>query len=192
MSRTLVKEKDVIVYRNEESYSHNAVVELLEDGELVVVVQEQMRRRIRTHIDPTSHPVLLRSRDGGATWDPATKTTILSGNNEALNDPSIRRLSDGTLIVSYFVWRLGGDDEAPADNPWVRSLDGVHYAWLGGTYTLRSTDRGRSWEKPVRVGAPTGDATAVSDPSTESPAPSWPPSSPGETARRAYHWHGSW
>ena len=28
MSQTLVKEKDVIVYRNEASYSHHAVVEL--------------------------------------------------------------------------------------------------------------------------------------------------------------------
>ena len=169
MSTTLVKEKDVIVYRNEESYSHNAVVEILSDNELVVVVQEQQRRSLYTHVDPTSRPVLLRSSDGGNTWDSQTKTTVLRGENEAINDPSIRRLKDGTLIVSYFKWRCGGDDEVPSGNAWVRTLDGLHYAWMAGTYTVRSTNGGRTWEPPVRVCAPTGDDTAVSDPVIELP-----------------------
>ena len=169
MSDTLRKEKDVIVYRNPESYSHNAVVETLENGEIIVVVQEQQRRKIRTHVDPTSRPVLLRSTDGGNTWDPDSKSTIISLENEAINDPSIRRLTDGTLIVGYFTLRCGGDDEVPVDNPCVRSLDGEHYSWLTGTHTIRSTDNGRTWDEPVAVPAPTGDATAVSDPIIELP-----------------------
>ena len=48
MPSRLVKQKDVVVYRNEQSYSHNATVELLQDGQLVVVVQEQ-KRRSRTY-----------------------------------------------------------------------------------------------------------------------------------------------
>ncbi len=164
MSDTLVKEKDVIVYRNENSYSHNAVVELLQNGDLVAVVQEQKRRKYRTHIDPTSKPVLLRSHDGGNTWDPSTKTTIAAGKNEAINDPSIRQLRDGTLIVNFFKWHCGSEEEVPADHPWVRGLDGEHYAWTVGSYTTRSFDGGQTWEEPAKVPAPTGDATAVSDP----------------------------
>ena len=60
MSYTLVKDRDVVAFRNEESYSHNAVVELLQNGEMVCTVQAQARRKHRTHYDPTSRAVLLR------------------------------------------------------------------------------------------------------------------------------------
>ena len=175
MSETLVKDRDVIVYRNEESYSHNAVVELLQSGEMVCVVQEQARRKYRTHIDRTSKVVLLRSHDNGNTWDPGTKTLVVDAENEAINDPAIKQLRDGTLIVTYFKWRTGGDDEVPTDEPSeffqniLRTLDGEHYAWLTGTYTVRSTDNGATWEEPVYVSAPTGRNTLVSDPVVQLP-----------------------
>lgn len=187
MSETLVKDQDVIVYRNEESYSHNAVVELLQSGEMVCVVQEQVRRKFRTHSDPSSKAVLLRSHDGGNTWDPGTKTLVVDSENEAINDPAIKQLKDGTLIVTYFKWRMGGDDEVPTDEPSedgegsatfnnsaanpdiLRTLDGEHYTWRTGTYTIRSTDNGITWEEPVYVPAPTGRDTGVSDPVIQLP-----------------------
>ena len=169
MSNTLVKGKDVIVYRNEASYSHNAVVEQLQDGQLLVVIQEQNRRPLRSHNDPSSRAVLLRSTDGGNTWDPTTKTTVVDTPNEANNDPSIRQLSDGTLIVNYFTWRCGNEQEVPTEHAYVRTLDGIHYAWTTGTHTMRSSDGGSSWENPVTVPSPTGDDTLVSDPIIELP-----------------------
>ena len=171
MSETLVKDRDVIVYRNEASYSHNAVVELLQSGELVCVVQEQKRRRYRSHSDPSSTAVLLRSQDGGNTWDPKTKTVVAETKGEAINDPAIKQLRDGTLILTYFKWRSGGDDEVPAGDPTdtVRSLDGEHYAWGTGVYTKRSLDNGVSWEEEVKVPVPTGDNTGVSDPVIQVP-----------------------
>lgn len=174
MSQTLVKEKDVIVYSNPGSYSHNAVVELSDDGEMLCVVQEQQRRKYRTHADPTSTCVLLRSKDGGNTWDPKTKTLVVESENEAINDPAIKRLRDGTLIVTYFKWMSGGDDQVPTgkespDPDHLRTLDGEHYCWRTGTYTIRSTDNGESWENPVYVSAPTGKETGVSDPVIQLP-----------------------
>ena len=186
MSETLVKDRDVIVYRNEESYSHNGVVELLQNGEMVCVVQEQVRRKYRTHYDPSSRVVLLRSEDNGNTWDPDTKTLVVDAENEAVVGPSINQLRDGTLIVTYFNWPMGGDDEVPADEPPedeepgkyfansaggdnLGTLDGEHYAWLTGTYTIRSTDNGVTWEEPVYVAAPTGRDTCVNDPVTQLP-----------------------
>ncbi len=173
MSQSLMKLKDVLVYRDENMYSHNAVVELLQDGDLMVVVQEQQRRKYRTHVDPTSKAILLRSKDGGNTWDPATRTVAAIGRNEAINDPSIRQLSDGTLILAYFKWRCGTDDEVPAGRPSgedsLRGLDGEHYAWRTGVYTRRSSDGGRTWSEEVKVPAPTGDIAGVSDPVIELP-----------------------
>ena len=186
MSETLVKERDVIVYRNEESYSHNGVVELLQSGEMVCVVQEQVRRKYRTHYDPSSKAVLLRSHDNGNTWDPGTKTVIVDAENEADVGPAIKQLRAGTLIVTYFKWRMGGDDEVPAEQPPddegagkhfansaggdnLGTLDGEHYAWRTGAYTIRSTDNGVTWEEPVYVPAPTGLETCVQDPVTQIP-----------------------
>ena len=173
MSKTLVKDRDVIVYRNEESYSHNAVVELLQNGEMVAVVQEQKRRKYKTHMDPSSKVVLLRSQDGGNTWDPKTKTVLVVGDSEAILDPAIKQLKDGTLILSYYKWRFGGDDEVPAGlhsaaDTMIR-FNGEHYAWRTGVYTKRSSDNGVSWEEEVRVPAPTGDDTGVSDPVIQVP-----------------------
>jgi len=173
LSATLKKVKDVVVYRNENAYSHNPVVELLQDGDLMVVVQEQRRRKYRTHVDPTSKAILLRSKDGGNTWDPATRTVAAAGENEAINDPSIRQLSDGTIILAYFKWRCGTDDEVPSGSFWgagnVRGLDGEHYAWLTGVYVRRSTDGGRTWSDEIKVPTPTGDYAVVSDPVVELP-----------------------
>ena len=174
MSETLIKDRDVIVYRNEESYSHNAVVERLQNGELVCVVQEQKRRRYRTHADPTSKAILLRSQDGGSTWDPDAKTIIAAGESGSITDPAIKRLKDGTLIVTYFKFRYGGDDEVPTGHPansdMLKSLDGVRYVWGTGVYTKRSIDDGVSWEEEVKVPAPTGDDTGVSDPVIQVPS----------------------
>lgn len=169
MSETLTKLKDVMIYRDEGCYSHNATAALAPDGELLVVVQEQKRRRVRTHVDPTSRPVLVASADEGESWHVVSRNIVEPGDAVAVNDPGLTRLKDGTLIITYFVWQLGGDEEVPPDNPWVRRLDGIHYAWMAGTYTVRSTDGGATWEEPVRVEAPTGDATAVSDPVVELP-----------------------
>ena len=169
MSTTLAKETDVLVYRDEACYSHNPSIEICPDGELLVAVQEQQRRRMRTHVDPTSRTILLRSYDHGETWDPSTKSVAVEGPGIAVNDPGLKRLADGTLIITYFTWSMGGADGVPLDNPWVSQSDGVHYAWMSGTYTVTSIDAGKSWGPPVRVPAPTGDATAVSDPVIELP-----------------------
>ena len=169
MKTRLVKDGDIVVYANPQSYSHNAVVELLQNGEVVVVVQEQKRRKRVTHHDPTSKAVLLRSTDGGRTWNPRAKTTIAAGDREAINDPAIRQLRDGTLVLTYFKWRCGKEREAPLDSLSLSCLEGENCVWTTGTYTVRSADGGRTWEGPVRVPAPTGDETAVSDPVIELP-----------------------
>ncbi len=168
-SSVLVKEKDVIIYRNEKSYSHNACLARRADGELLCVLQEQRRRKYRTHVDPTSKTILLRSQDDGLTWDPSTKTTVVAGNNEAINDPDIVVLEDGTLIVNYFKWRCGTEEEAPLNHPAIRQLEGINFAWLVGTFSKRSTDGGKTWEQAVQLPSKNGSVVIVSDPVIELP-----------------------
>ena len=105
---------------------------------MIAIVQEQKHRKYRTHADPSSTAVLLRSYDGGNTWDPNTKTIVVAADNEAINDPAIKQLQDGTLIVDFFKWRFGGDEEVPSghtpEGGYVESFNGEHYAWSTGTH----------------------------------------------------------
>jgi hypothetical protein len=167
MKPRLVKESDVVVYKNPSSYSHNPVVEVLQNGEMICVFREAKRRRVRTHLDMTSKAAMVTSRDGGRTWDPATHRIIHEEKGCGIQDPSIRQLKDGSLLCNYFVWRTGGQDDFPTNHPWLQTSDADHYSWVTGSYTIRSTDTGKTWEKPVRVPSLTGDCTSTADPVIE-------------------------
>lgn len=169
MPRQFTKLEEVVIYKNKESYVHNPVVELLPDGEMLCAFREAPRRRQRTHIDMKSRGSLVRSRDGGKSWDPATKSTICPQAGGGIQDPSIRRLRDGTWIANYFQWTVGGADDYPIAHPWLQSASADHFSWTTGTFTTRSTDGGRTWEDPVTVPTPTGNATSTSDPILELP-----------------------
>lgn len=174
MDAPFEKVRDVVVYRNEQTYvAPIGSVEILSSGDIAVSFREAKRRRFRSHIDPTSRAVMVRSRDGGESWDTAARELIYD-DPRGIQDPCLRRLRDGTLIASFFAWRLGSDGEVPDDCPPGRltrkGWDGVHHAWTDGTYVLRSFDNGLTWERdPIPVTAPTGKATLTSDAILELP-----------------------
>ena len=56
--------------------------------------------------DHTSRPGqlrMVRSRDGGATWQPATPFVVAAGSGLDFRDPSLTTLRGGRLLLSYFV-----------------------------------------------------------------------------------------
>ena len=167
MNTKLVREQDVLVYKNKDSYVHNPVVELLQNGEMVCTFREAARRRVRTHIDMTSKAVMVRSKDEGRSWNRATHQIIYEEKGCGIQDPSIRQLKDGTLICNYFVWKLGGQNDFPVNHAWLQTSDADHYSWVTGSYTIRSSDNGKTWKKPVKVPSLTGDCTATADPVIE-------------------------
>jgi sialidase-1 len=167
MKPRLVKESDVIVYKNPGSYSIIPCVELLRNGDLVCVFRDAKRRRVRTHIDMTSKAAMVTSRDGGRTWDPATHRILHEEKGCGIQDPSIRQLRDDTLICNYFVWTNGGQDDFPTNTPWIQTSDADHYSWVTGAFTIRSTYLGRTWETPVRVPSLTGNLAACTEPVLE-------------------------
>jgi sialidase-1 len=167
MKTKLIGLDEVIIYKNRDSYVHNPVVELLQDGDLVCVFREAPRRRIRTHIDMASQAVMVRSKDRGRTWEPATRQVIYQEPGHGIQDPSVRQLRDGTLLCNLFVWTSGGQTDFPVNHAWLQVSDAEHYSWTTGSYTIWSADNGKTWEKPVMVPSPSGDCTATADPVIE-------------------------
>jgi len=159
----------VTVYKNPRSYSAFPSLEVMPDGSLICVFREAVRRKRRTHIDPTSKAVLVRSSNGGLTWNPESRVVIYEEEECGIQDPSVRLLSDGSLIVNFFKWHVGVEEELPDGHASVRGLDGIHYAWMEGTYVTKSRDGGYTWDEPVKVSTPLGDFTATSEPVLELP-----------------------
>jgi hypothetical protein len=132
-------------------------VKQLRNGEVVAVYNEE---RFPFHHD-SGQTVLIRSRDGGHTWDQAHRIVVLPFTATTGNwDCGIAELADGTLLVNltlcaYFKrgiqpaqpsWSAEPLTEEWGDWTWAYRLMG----WVG-TYVLKSTDGGKTWSEPIPV-----------------------------------------
>jgi sialidase-1 len=137
----------VTVYKALDHYCNQAIVARLTSGDLVCVFNEERERR---HADNGSTS-LVRSTDGGRTWDPESRVVVLPATDQTGNwDCAVAQLADGTLLVTlcqaaYF--RRGIDWEGPQ---YDASQFGLLRGWIG-TFALRSGDQGRSWSSPIPV-----------------------------------------
>lgn len=140
------------------AHCYNQVnIRLLKNGDLVAIYNEE---RFPYHHD-TGQTVVIRSRDGGQTWDPATRQVVLPYSPTLANwDCGIAELANGTLIVNLTqcaFFKRGIRPEQPSwsaepmteewgDWTWAYRLRG----WIG-TFVLRSTDNGQTWSAPIPV-----------------------------------------
>ncbi|MCI0645046.1 MAG: glycoside hydrolase [Chloroflexi bacterium] len=136
---------------------NQANVKQLRNGEVVAVYNEE---RFPYHHD-TGQTVLIRSKDGGQTWD--SRQVVLPYTSTTGNwDCGIAELVDGSLLVNLTMcgyFKRGVKPEQPSwssepltdewgDWTWAYRLTG----WLG-TYVLKSTDGGHTWGEPIPVNA---------------------------------------
>lgn len=148
----------VIIYREPDAYSCFPAIARGRDGELWVSFRragdfsvEALRRGLYDHVDKGARIALARSGDGGLSWSPPR---ILPAFDPECGeqDPSIASLSDGTLLVNFFRWRVV--PEAEKDRlgfPARRQYDGS-WADVEGPWVIRSFDGGQTWEsRPVAV-----------------------------------------
>ncbi|MBL9188304.1 MAG: exo-alpha-sialidase [Opitutaceae bacterium] len=147
----LTKVRDLVIYRDPVFYAAFPSVVQRPDGELLVAFRRAPSRRAvgekgESHVDPTSQLVLVRSRDGGATWS-ATPELIYAHALGGSQDPCLLQLRDGTLLCASYGWMfLNAEGSASRPTPNFQSKPGVHF--LGG-YLVRSADGGRSWQGPT-------------------------------------------
>lgn len=130
---------------------------LLSDGTIAGVFNME---RYPYHHD-SGQTVLIRSQDGGRTWDRDNHVVVLPWTQTTGNwDCGICELQNGDLLISLTMtgfFKRGIRPEQPSwsaepltaefgDWTWAYKTQG----WLG-TYVLRSTDKGATWGAPVPV-----------------------------------------
>lgn len=124
-----------VIYKDENSYSAFPDIERLPNGDIIITFREAVRREIATHIDSTSRAVAVRSKNNGKTWE---ETVVVYDDEDGIQDPSIKVLSDGTLISNFFKWK-------------VMRQEPFNHQVLG-TFVVRSYDNGYTWEKELKKG----------------------------------------
>lgn len=147
------KLKDIIIYADPKFYSSFPSAVCRPDGEILVAFRRAPSQKYfhashrDRHIHPNSQLVMVRSRDGGATWSPAPE--IISAHPMGgAQDPCLVQLPDGDLLCSSYLWALVPDEFAAAAKRKplliMAATCGGNYAFCGG-YLLRSADGGRHW-----------------------------------------------
>jgi hypothetical protein len=102
----------------------------LHDGRLLVAYRESA-----AHINQDGRIMVVWSSDRGRTW---TSPVLAVDTSIDDRDPKLVQLRDGTVLMNFFRTDWTGYPAGPAT--------------LVGTFVVRSTDCGRSWSDPVKVG----------------------------------------
>lgn len=145
------------VHKDLSRYCSQVIIETLDNDEVIAVFAED---RGREHRDDGRHSV-IKSRDGGRTWDPATKTIVWDYTDHTGNvDAGVTQLSDGSLIISLqSMGCLKKGINWTADQ---YEGPGIHLTLKNtlGVWVLKSTDNGETWGeripvniKPMKAGA---------------------------------------
>jgi len=143
------KLKDVVIY--EDARFHSAFPSVIKraNGELIVAFRRAPDRKVfgekgTSHVDPNSHLVMVRSRDGeNWTKEPGLIYAHPFGGSQ---DPCLLQLHNGTILCASYGWAfLRPDGVANLKKPYFMAGDAV---FLGG-YLVRSSDGGKTWQGPV-------------------------------------------
>jgi len=133
------------------------VIKQLQSGELAVVFSEE---RFPYHHD-TGQTVMMRSKDGGVTWDLSSRKVVVPWTATTGNwDCGLLEMSDGTLLVNFTLcayFKRGIKPEQPSwsSHPITKEWGDWTWAyrlrkWIG-TYVVKSYDRGETWSDMVPV-----------------------------------------
>src|SRR6185369_14140191 len=100
-SKTVIKNvTHHVILKNDEHCLNQIATRVLKNGDLVAVYNEE---RFPFHHD-SGQTILIRSKDGGRTWDGANRKTVLPWSETQGNwDCGICQLDDGTLLVNMTI-----------------------------------------------------------------------------------------
>lgn len=149
----LKKLKDIVIYQDEHYNSFPNVVSL-ENGDILVSFRQAPDRHELfgnyTHLDPAARAAYVVSRDHGETWDERS-TVLYDDYYLGVQDPCINRLRDGTLFCTFFSWKVMYKEDAPNIGPIDHLIKDKWVGKIGGAYSIRSRDDGRTWDEPLLI-----------------------------------------
>jgi len=143
----LRKIKDLTIYSDDRYYSAFPSVVRRANGELLAAFRRAPERRPlggpKSHTDPNSYLVLVRSRDGGESWtrEPELIYAHPWGGSQ---DPCMVQLRDGSIVCTSYLWTWVNRQRG-SKTP--GSYETGPFVYQGG-YVMRSTDGGVTWKGP--------------------------------------------
>lgn len=141
----------MIVYKDEQ---YNTFPNVIRNREgLYVAAFRQAPNRLDTygmdHIDPSSKGVFVTSSDG-IVW--SDKAAVLYDDFfYGVQDPCLNLLQDGSLFATLFMLKVADQADAEILGGYTHKAFGQWAAKPVGSYTLRSSDGGKTWDKPLAV-----------------------------------------
>ncbi len=135
------------------------------NGDILIIYRNAPTRPRTTHLDPASRCLLVRSTDGGQSFEIDHPVTVFSAGG--MQDPSLTALKDGRLLASTFRWRIVPLAEGAGTSGEIPHLKDASNGWMGwvdGIYLAQSSDSGRFWSKPWKVEIPGFVFSATSEP----------------------------
>lgn len=136
-----------VVYKAPDHYANQAIAIQLKHGEVVAIFNEE---RGLAHRD-NGYSALIRSRDGGRTWDADSYAVVLPATETEGNwDPAIVQLRDGTVMVNLCQTAFFKRGIAWDGPQYDAGVYGAVKRWTG-TYVMKSTDDGHTWGRPIPV-----------------------------------------
>ena len=144
----------VVLHRDDTQYYLGPSLCLLPGGEILLALREAHARPPgrQGHTDLTARSVLLRSRDGGRTFGGKRVVNDESDFFSPSQDTTVTRLSDGSLLATFYTWRIAPHATAASAPAGARTRK-PYTPVFEGLWTVRSTDDGRTWSprRPVTL-----------------------------------------
>ena len=137
----------ITIYQKPDHWYAHTCVCTLKNGDVLVTFNQTRAKR---HEDFDT-PKVIRSKDGGKTWDPNSIVTVWPQTETFGSDiPLITQISDGTVLVNHLVTSFYGQkailtDFGPQSDQFGRSTGAE------GTWISRSKDNGYTWEPGYKV-----------------------------------------
>lgn len=145
------------IYKHRSHCVNQIASRVLANGDVVAVFNEE---RYPYHHD-SGQTLLIRSVDGGRTWDESSLQVVLPWSDTTGNwDCGFCEIADGTWLVNLTItgfFKRGVKPEQPSwsnrphtpewgDWTWAYKTQG----WLG-TAVVKSSDEGKTWSQPIPV-----------------------------------------
>lgn len=137
------------------------------DGSILVGFRQAPDRRPaygHGHLDPSSKAVTVKSTDG-INW--GKEVSILYDHFlYGVQDPSLNQLRDGTLLATFFMWKVMDQEDVTERGHRDKAVYGKWVAKPAGVCTTRSTDGGETWDEPIPFpipGAVRGNGVELDD-----------------------------